>query len=73
MLIYLNALNQHVIDVDLYVIIDLTFECLVDEVLIDSPYFFQPKRYHFVIIQIFIDDGCSFFLIFGHYSDLVVS
>ena len=70
--IYLNALDQHAINVDFHIEPNLIFEYLIDEALVSGFYIFQPKRYHFIVIQIFISCKRSLLHVFKYHSNLIV-
>lgn len=43
-----GALDEPVIDVDIYVMTDLVLEDLIDQLLIGGSYIFQTERYYFI-------------------------
>ena len=71
----LNAqrFDQHVVDVDIHVAIDLGIEHVIDESLISGASVFQPERHSGVAEDAKVDnEGCLLHII-GMHSGLVVS
>ena len=67
------ALYEHVVDIDLHIMIDLVLEDFIDQSLICSPDIFETKRHDFVAVQAFVSDKCRLLLILRCYLDLVVA
>ena len=69
----LAAFDKHVIHIDLHIVANLVFECLVDEPLIGCPGILQPEGHDPIAIQPPISDKCYLFLIVRCHCDLVIS
>lgn len=68
-----RALDEHIIDMDFHIPINLVLENLVDQLLISGSYIFQIKKHYLVVINIFINyEGCVL-LILGCHPNLVVA
>ena len=72
-LIRIIAFDEHVINIDLYVLTNLVLENLIDQSLIGCSCIFQAEKHHFIAINIFVDYESSVFLILRNHPDLVVA
>lgn len=50
MLLHPLTFHQHIIDIELHIIVDLVLEDFVDEVLISSSYILQAKVHDLVVV-----------------------
>ena len=66
------AFDEHVIHVDLHIIVDLIFEYLVDKLLVGCSGIFQSERHDLIAMEPPISDECHLLLIMQWHFDLVV-
>ncbi|GAA0168950.1 hypothetical protein LIER_23535 [Lithospermum erythrorhizon] len=68
MILYLPALDEHVIHVDLHIPSDLGGEYLVDHPLVCGPCILQAKGHHFPAVDAILSYEYSLFYFFLHHE-----
>ena len=66
------AFYEHVVDIDLHVMIDLILENFINQSLIYDLNIFETERHDFIIVQAFIGNKYHLLLIFGRHPDLII-
>lgn len=67
------ALNDHIININFYIIANLFLKDLVHQPLASCSYIFQAKWYYPITKQSFISNKRGFLQILGCHLDLIVS